>query len=282
MLKSDLLSYGNEIVEHINSLYSSKRAKNNLIDLKNDPKNMIAMLSHEFSQLMQISKEQSEYAHIHVDAVEECSKLITLLDGLTFVVSRFVECEKTISQFKFVEACKIVSDIESSLNLLTANASSAIATGKVFNDLKNEHQRLSSKLQSKLKRALAECIRFEPGRVSVNRLLQGVLHSEDIVLEEGVKLSELWEAVVYLNITDEFVADLSSELWQYLLKPLWHEKKVQVPRAKPDGENGAELVFDSIHKDTNRSASSKGKFSALLNYFSHFSTTRIKEGQTHT
>lgn len=268
VLKKDLLIYGNEIVEHVGSLYSSKRTKNNLIDLKQDPKSAINMLSHEFSEIVKISKEQSEYAHIHLDAIQECSHLIAVLDGLITVTSLLSDCEKAINTFKVLSACNLVKEIEIKLVQFTSDSVTSIATGKVFTDLHNEHLRIISKLKSKLKRSLTECIRFENGRVIVSKVIQGMLRSEDIVLEEPIKLSELWEAVVLMKLEEEFVSDLSNDIWIYLLKPLWTEKKSHpVPRPKNEIENCVELIFENIHKEARTTSNSKGTIIYIDYYY---------------
>ncbi len=264
-LKSDLVSYGKDITDHISALYTSKRSLSDSFDLKNDPANMLVMLKHELNQIVQVSQERADFAAQHGSEIAECTKLINLLLKLSSVTELLIACEKQINKFEFLKACASVDAMEIALNSCQSQ-SQELASGQVFTILKSECKLLSSKLNSKLKRSLNEAIRIEHGRVAVSRQLKGVLRAEDVVLDEPLQLSELWRAVVLTGKAEETVSEVLQRFGQFMLHPVWHEKKAQKPRVvAAEGDSGmSELVLDGLTRDLSSSDAKRKRIDGAL------------------
>lgn len=244
-LKTDLVSYGREITDHVAALYSCQRSKQDSFNLKNDPLNMLLMLKHEMSDILKVSKEHADYNDSHRSEMMECNDLVETLSNIAALTDLIMDCEKAINTFSFVSACKLIDSIRSDIEKLPSKGTD-IGGGNVCIVLRNEFRLLHSKLNSKLRRCFSECIHFEPGRVSVCKVLRGLLRSEDVVLEEAspLLLADLWTAAARCGWADEAVRDVLDRFFHCLLRPVWSEKKAQTPQLMVDGEAGAELVLD--------------------------------------
>jgi hypothetical protein len=245
-LQTDLRSYGQEISEHISTLFTSTRAQTDELDLKNDPANIMLMLKMELTQIIETSLEQNEYAIKHSVEIKECSSLISSLSSMSAITEMLIDCEKAITTFNFIPACEILRKIEHSLKSLPSH-NSEIGSGKVCLELKNEAKILASKLNSKLRRCLDECIRIEHGRIGVTKILKGVLRSEDLVLEEApLHLADVWRAIVITGKTSHAVCDILNKFWCCIVQPVWSEKKAHFPRVSMDGDCAVDLVLDGL------------------------------------
>lgn len=244
-LKTDLVTYGREITDHISALYSSQRSKQDSFNLKNDPLNMLLMLKHEMNDILKVSEEHVEYNASHRSEMKECNDLVETLSNIAALTDLILDCEKAISTFSFVSACDFIDQIRSAMEKLPTK-NTDIGGGNVCTVLRNEFRLLNSRLNSKLRRCFAECIHFEPGRVSVCKVLRGLLRSEDVVLEDAspLLLADLWAAAARCGRADEAVRDVLDKFFHCLLRPVWSEKKPQTPQVTADGDAGAELVLD--------------------------------------
>lgn len=245
-LQADLLSYGKEITEHISALYTSTRTQTDELDLKNDPTNIMLMLKLELTQIVETSMEQNDYAIKHSVEIKECSSLISSLSSMSAITEMIIDCEKSISTFNFIPACEVLRKIESSLKSLPTQ-NSEIGSGQVCLELKSEAKILSSKLNSKLRRCLNECIRIEYGRIGVTKVLKGVLRSEDLVLEEApLQLADVWKAIVITGKTSDAVCDILNKFWCCIVQPVWGEKKGNSPLVSMDGDSAAHMVLEGL------------------------------------
>jgi hypothetical protein len=112
---------------------------------------------------------------------------------------------------------------------------------------------LKSRLGSKLHRLLRECIHFEYGRIAVVKELNGILFrtEKEFFIDDknlSIPLSLLWGCALKLGKCESFVEDLLKDVWGFILRPLWREKKSQAPTLSllPDR---AEIAFDNIARD---------------------------------
>lgn len=264
-LRSDLRSYGAEITQHLTALYSSQRSSSDAFDLKNDPTNMLAMLKHELGQVVSLSQEHSAYLAAHSAEIADCGQLVTTLSTMSAITDNIVSCEHAINTFQFLQASTYIDEIHQALSAVQFS-DRELNSGHVFSLLRSESRLLASKLNSKLKRALSECVRFEAGKVSVSRQLRGVLRAEDVVLAEPVALADLLQTAARCGKADEVAADMLHKLWSFVLHPLWLEKKAQTPRVTAAaGEEGqAELLLDSIARDGGQDHSLRSAGGGLL------------------
>jgi hypothetical protein len=59
-LKTELVSYGREIILHITTLYTNQVPQARF-DLKNDPFNVLKVLQHDVTEVLQQSKQRAEF-----------------------------------------------------------------------------------------------------------------------------------------------------------------------------------------------------------------------------
>ena len=185
-LKSELKTYGAEIVEHVTSLYDVNRPDSRF-DLKNDAFSMLNVLQIDISEILKESQSRNDQKAQHAAEIEECSRLANLLSHISSLIDQISECENMISKISLVPACKSIEHITKSLSELPGS-NSEIGSGKVCAILKKESKLLQCRLTAKLNRIFKECVHFEYGRISVHHELKGVLRSEDTIINEAISL----------------------------------------------------------------------------------------------
>lgn len=158
-----------------------------------------------------------------------------------------IECEKLVNECKLTRCCQLTADMDNILRNLPS-ASTAIGSGAVCTILRRENKFLKSRVISKLRRLLNECVHFEYGRVCVTKQLTGMLKSEDIIIDEPLDLSELWKCITQVSKTEEFVEDILKSLWRFVISPLWKEKKAQSASISSSA-NRAEFIFENIARE---------------------------------
>ena len=247
-LKADLKSYGDDIVEHISSLYECTPTDARF-ELKNDPFSMLSVLQIDVIELVKEAQEKSNYKTEHANDIEECQRLSHILGRISTLVDKISECEILISKLSIVPACRSVHQIDTALGDLP-NISSEIGMGKACRALRKEHKLLQCRLSSKLNRIFKESIQFEFGHISVHKELKGILRSEDIIINDKINLIDLWDSINLLQQEDIIIEIILRNLWIYILKPLWREKKLQSPRNNIIDElNISEFIIDSIVRE---------------------------------
>jgi hypothetical protein len=256
-LKDELKTYGREIVEHVTSLYGTNSAESKF-DLKNDAFSMLSVLQIDVAEILKESQQRREYREMHAVELDECSNLAKILSQISSLIDKISECESLISKISLIPACEAIERIHQLLSELPG-PSSEIGSGKVCSILRKETKLLHCRLTAKLTRILTESVQFDFGRVSVHRELKGVLRSEDIIINEPIALRDVWAAVTLCRRTDEVVEGLLRDLWTFILRPLWREKKPQAPRSSCVEEHRlAELHLESVARE-GRSYDSGGK-----------------------
>lgn len=247
-LKADLKVYGKEIVDHVTSLYGIN-VPDSRFELKNDAFSMLNVLQIDVAEIIKEAQEKNEFRAQHSSEIEECSRLANLLTQISNIVDRITECETLVNKISLIPACKAIEQISATLDKLPGT-NTEIGSGAVCSLLKKENKLLHCRLTSKLNRILKESIQFEYGHISVHSELKGVLRSEDTIINDPIKLSDVWRAVNLSNRTDEAVDDLLRNLWTYILKPLWREKRAQAPRLSRLEEHCvSELLLENIVRE---------------------------------
>jgi len=263
-LKTELKTYGAEIVDHVTSLYGKNRMDSRF-DLKNDAFSMLSVLRIDVAEIIKEYQEKKEYKELHAAELEECSQLSELLTHIATVIDKISHCESLISQVLLIPACEAIDEVSNALNNLPG-PSTEIGSGKVCNILRKEVKLLHCRLVSKLNRILKESIQFDYGRITIHQELKGVLRSEDIIINEPIKLTDVWTAVHLCHRGDEMTERLLKELWQYILFPLWREKKAQSPRCCRIEEHGvSELHFEHIAREGKAHEAAYSSLAASLN-----------------
>ena len=75
-----------------------------------------------------------------------------------------------------------------------------------------------------------------------------MLRSEDIIIEDPIDLSLIWDCIVSVSRLEDFADDILKCLWKFLIKPLWKEKKPQSPNLI-SASHRAEFIFENIARE---------------------------------
>eukprot|EP01038_Epipyxis_sp_PR26KG_P009864 gene9864-13271_t len=267
-LKSDLHSYGKEIIEHIQILYNVNSnatiVGQNIqsIDLKNDPMNVLKILRHDVEEVLRQSHETEAYKSELKKDLQECNELSLLLENISTISSQLIECEQYLNVLSVSGACELVCLTEKSLQSLQSKNKSTsdfinneFCSGKVYTTLYKEHKLLKSRLISKIRRLLNDSITFEYGRIAVAKQLTGMLKSEDKIIDQPIQLFELWDSLSKLNKCDDIIEWILKETWRCIFHPLWKEKKPFPPNIIENQEHDVSyLLFETISRDQSKSS----------------------------
>lgn len=247
-LKLDLKSYGDDIVEHVMSLYD-KTQQGSRFELKNDPFGMVGVLQMDVGELLKECQGNADYRNRHSAEIAECDRLTKVLAHMSQTMEKISECETLIAKSSLVAACNYLAQLDSVINGLPSS-STELGMGKVCKALRKEHNLLKARLSAKVDRIFKEAIQFEFGHVTVHRELKGILRSEDAIIAGTIALTDVWAALNLLQREEQAVEGVLHSVWLYLLKPLWREKKLQAPRSsRLEEPSVSELVLESIVRE---------------------------------
>lgn len=251
-LETELRLCGNDIMEHITGLYSNNITEN--VNLKNDPRNAIKMLQHDVIDCLQSASERSLAREEYTSDVDNCRDLMDIISRVSIISTKLVQCEEAVGGSDLLLAHKLISEIKVLLVEIPA-PNTEIGTGAVCKILSQEARLLRSRLQARMKRLLCNCIVFEYGRLSITKRLKGMLRGcgEDVLLESSIELCDIWTALVGIGSAKEIVDLVVENIWQYLLRPLWKERRPQSPHSFTN-EDRAEIIFDNVVRDYAMSA----------------------------
>lgn len=246
-LRSELKTYGAEIVNHISTIYSSKSST---IDLKNDPRNMLKIIKHDITQLLQEAQAESEYNEENMEAIRECGQLASTLDTIAIASTAIAQCSETITGTDILAACAAIFEVERLMTSIPAE-NTTYGSGAVCDMLRRESNMLRTRFVSRLGRLLQDCIRITRGHISVSKELAGVLRSEDSLLASAVRLADIWSAITAVggNKVESIIGGIISSLWKDIMSPLWKERKIQAPRLIVNGKH-AEFSVELPNVDT--------------------------------
>lgn len=255
-LRSELKAYGADIVNHISTLYSSNSSA---IDLRNDPRNMLKILKHDISQLLQEVQAESQYNEENASAIKECETLAASLDTIAIASTAIAQCSETIMGDDVMAGCNSVFHIENLMKSIPSENSSH-GSGAVCDMLRREAKLLRTRFLSRLARLLQDCIHISRGRVSVSKELSGVLRSEDSLLNSAVRLMDIWEALALMgdNKLHAVVGKIVADLWKDIFSPLWKEKKAQSPKIVT-GDTQSEVLIDFQSNEVSHIESEQGE-----------------------
>jgi hypothetical protein len=288
-LRLDLARSKKDIVNHVTGLYSNNK-ENTRFDLKDDPFKELQYLQNDVTVILEQSKVRSEVRKSNEKEIQEYSSMIDVLQKISDISDNLMICEQTISKLSLRNAGKLIGDIEQSLRELPG-PNTEIGGGQVCSILRKECKMLKNRLMSKTRRLMQDCIKFDYGRIVVNKQLKGMIRSEDVIIEDPIMMSEIWETIALMNKTEEIVDEMIRKLWLYVLRPLWKEKKPQSPHIVISSSSRSELIFENIARDqsktfeeylsssNDRDGSSSASSHALQNPFGNLGMCRMSMSQ---
>jgi hypothetical protein len=267
-LRAELKSYGNDINQHLNHLYSKNY--NVQIDLTINPLNTIPMLQNDVLDLLKEAKKQNDDHVAMREELKQCEELIRIMKLIADVVDAIEVTVKYSSSSDIVKTCESMKTLEDKLNVLpselgagnTFNLSSKVVmlsqvltvsleleylTATSIQLLRKEARLLKYQFGARMKRLIKSCYEVTCGKIQVNKLISGVIKGEDDIIEIPIKLSDIWNALVMTKQAEAVTADIVHLIWTFIFTPLWKEKKISPPKVTTD-ESTSSLTFESIMK----------------------------------
>ncbi len=246
----DLETCQQEIVDHVTALYGGSENILTPVNLKNDPRNAMKMLQHEVLDCTETVQERGgNYRERFASDMERCRDLMESIVQISTASEKIVRCDEVVGGVDLKLANKLIAEVKQSMAVFPLSCADA-SRGTVIKTLRREARLLSSRFQAKLRRLLGNCIVCECGRLSVTKRLKGMLRGcgEDMILETGIDLADIWEGLVSISSVEDSIAGVIESVWQAVLKPLWKERRPQAPRSYA-GDEQAEMVFENIVRD---------------------------------
>ena len=277
-LKTDLNAYGIEIVDYINSLYSiNNTTTTNMLssindstqrtyDVKSDPFNILSVLKIDLNEIIQESQSRNEINAMYKNEIDECSKLTKVLSTIADLIDKLSECENLINKMSLIPACHLIDQITLGMSQLLPSTDKGIGSGRVCSVVKQENKLLYHRLTSKINRIYKESVQFDYGRIIVYSELRGLLRSEDTILLEPLLLTDTWSSINLCRLNDSIIDEILKNIWIFIVRPLWHEKKAPSMRLNRIDDNCIEFIVDNIlqdYKPNNNNSSSSSRDHSL-------------------
>jgi hypothetical protein len=78
--------------------------------------------------------------------------------------------------------------------------------------------------------------------------------------------ADIWESIILIDKLDDFIETLIKNIWNFIIKPLWKEKKFQSPNIISNNNDfRSELIFDNIAREQSKFITEQGN--KILNCF---------------
>lgn len=261
-LKSELDSYGKEILNLISATYAS-HPSGGKYDLKHSPQQMLPLLYEEVLDLVRQSQENTAFFEKHKEKITHCNSLITALNNICSIVDKIVLCEESLQSLALTKCAGTLSDIES----LLSESAQGIPSSDIHRVLQKEYRLVRCRLMNKVKRLIHDCIHVEMGKIYVVHTLQGYIRSEDKVYDNAIELSDLFKVLQDIKADDEVVRSILKEIWQLVVRPMWKEKKAFSPHI-------------TVHNSSSTSSSSDQKAEFIIGSMTRGGDLVHHDGQT--
>ena len=207
-MRDDLASSKTEIIHHVTGLYSNNK-ENARFNLKEDPFHELGLIKNQVTDILELSKAKSANYKANEEEIKECSSMIAVLEKVSDISDKLMTCEEAINKLHLTTSCRLIGEIEGALIELPG-PNTELGAGEVCSILRKESKMLKTRLMSKSRRLILECIKFDYGRIVVNKQLKGMIRSEDLMVEEkdAITMSDVWDTIVMMNKTEEIVDEM--------------------------------------------------------------------------
>jgi hypothetical protein len=250
-LKSDLKSYGDEIVAIVSAqmdtgLISPIPLK---LDMKHDPRNAIYLLNDDLSAIIneKIELKHQLSSQMQLD-VSECKQRLSLLETICAICDLFssIDISMTSHDLKFTAAA--LAEVSSRLALLPAE-SSDVGSGHVCKLLRSEHLMVQERFFCQLRRLLDHIIVISPGKILVRKQIVGVIPNEEVILDDALSMEDIWHALLSIDRAHAYVNHVIDSLWSHIIQPLFHERKAPQVKAHVS-PNNSDFEIDFANKSS--------------------------------
>mmetsp|Transcript_21014 Transcript_21014/g.30337 ORF Transcript_21014/g.30337 Transcript_21014/m.30337 type:complete len:765 (+) Transcript_21014:80-2374(+) len=240
-LRSEIKSYGSDIVNHVSALYSQHKGT---VDLKSDPRNVLKILQHDVHQLLREARESSDYNSKYMSDIAECESMASTLEQISAASKSIAHFEEMLVSSDIDAACNALHEMDEHIRAVPTE-NSVVGSGAVCDMLRRESKLLRSRFVSRVRRLLRDCVQVSRGRINVLKELSGILRSDDTLLTSSIPLSNIWTVLLSCGGSGcaEAVERVVTEVWTDVIAPLWREKKSISPRTV-NGDNRSEMLIE--------------------------------------
>lgn len=247
-LRSELQSYGRDISDHMQSLFGAQPTALTVqpIDLTLNPLNAIPMLQNDVLELLKESKSQGEDSATSREELRECEKLVSTMKKLADVIDAIETATKYTSSCDLKKACESLASLEAKVEGLPS-VNTEVGSGAVVALLRKEAKLVRYQFSARVRRLMKASYQISAGRITVTKLLAGVIKGEEDVPAEPLPLADIWTALLATEQAEATTTDILHSLWTHILLPLWKEKRVAAPKISID-EQQSSLCFESLAK----------------------------------
>lgn len=248
-LRSELECYGKDIKGLVHAIYGSESEEGNQtqlsnVDLKNSPFQLINMLRQEILEIVEESQKQEEVIQRSQSDIKFCSDISAVLVTISAAIDSMHHFEDSLINFKFQQCLSYLADIEARLEELPKD-DTHIGKGNICRSLRKEFKLQKVRLSNKIIRLIHESISIEYGSIKVNKKLMGYIRCEDKIIPDTITLEDLWALAVECEVIDEYVEQLTEQIWSQVLQMLWREKRSQIPKISSNSDFGEIVILSS-------------------------------------
>ena len=240
-LRSELRSYGREINGHLSCLYGDSATA---VDLTANPLSAVPMLHADVLELLQDAKQLRNDKMLH--ELDECQRIVSALNVLREAVEAIENVSMLASTSDLITLHHAIQTMNASIPKL-AKVNTEFGKSPVIGFIQKEMKLHQAQFSSRLRRLARACFHFSTGKVNVMKSLSGVVHGEDGIVENPIKLADLWRLLAETGQAQDIVNEVIREVWLHLFLPLWREKKVIPPKISNE-ESSSSLTFETVVK----------------------------------
>lgn len=245
-LRQELSAYSSDIVDQIRALNTNYVGPSN-VSLRNDPLNALQILKSDVREVLDEAADRSEYLTKYKTEINECTHMVNLLSDVGATTQAMTKAADTVTGSDLSVATSGLLELQQCIANLT-QAKADVGAGKVCVILRKESHIILHRFLSRLRRLLSSCIQVETGCLRVASKVKGLLHGEELLVEETISLSDVWKSLVHLGAADSSVTEIVRHIWRSMIVPLWKEKRVPPPRVAREN-SVAEMVIDGLGED---------------------------------
>lgn len=262
-LEADMKLYGEEILSLVNAQQlhtltdndiqkSNKNSGSTRFDMKTDPRNTAFILRQDYTDLLETLQTNKITVSMLplASTMKDMDHCIHFLEAVADISSKLIVLEVNVNTSNLKLTCSQLLELEELLNkklMIPQNPlqTRELATGVVCRTLRKEFFMIKSRFETRLIRLLSLSCVIETGRISINKELSGVIAFEETIIEEPIRIEDIWSSLISLNLIENQVLKILQQIWNLIILPLWNERKP--PNGKfVNNHEYAELSFEAI------------------------------------
>ena len=242
--------------------------KEDSIDLRNNPSKLLKILMYDLNELQNIAKSNDALLSAKQKEINECDDLLVILSSITSASESILKCDEMITNncnnLDLTTIYNRMKTMEETIANLAGNSGKSSCSGskankEVLSILKRECKIIKTKFIAKLQRLLKFAIEINAGKVTVKKIIIGVLPFTDVLVDplNPILLHDVWSILINLyddqssaasiSLLEQSVKDIVQQLFSKIIVFFWKEKKFQ-PAIRVATEDKSEITFENISK----------------------------------